>query len=227
LLNALLHHAPHLAEVPRAGIVHRWTRTPRPAVVAKTIIAQTDLVRQLQARTVSREYLALVHGEVARAGRVDAPIDRHPSQRTKMAWWRRQTGDHALYNCRVFSGCTCCAASWKPAAPTRSACTCLHSPPAGGRPYLHQGRAEMSAANARHPRRFPRQALHAERLGWNIRKQASGWNGRWICRRHAATVERHKSDLTGAPTSPSALFQYAATGRRCSSIVAAMLKYSI
>ena len=86
LLNALLHHAPHLSEVPRAGIVHRLDKdTSGLLVVAKTLIAQTDLVRQLQARTVSREYLALAHGEVARGGRVDAPIDRHPSQRTKMA----------------------------------------------------------------------------------------------------------------------------------------------
>jgi 23S rRNA pseudouridine1911/1915/1917 synthase len=86
LLNALLHHAPQLAGMPRAGIVHRLDKdTSGLLVVAKTLEAQTDLVRQLQARTVKRHYLALAHGSVARDGVVDAPIGRHPVQRTKMA----------------------------------------------------------------------------------------------------------------------------------------------
>jgi len=86
LLNALLHHAPQLAGIPRAGIVHRLDKdTSGLLVVAKTLQAQTDLVRQLQARTVTRLYLALAHGSVARDGVVDAPIGRHPAQRTKMA----------------------------------------------------------------------------------------------------------------------------------------------
>ena len=77
---------PQLAEVPRAGIVHRLDKdTSGLLVVAKTLAAQTDLVRQLQARTVKRHYLALVHGGVASGGSVDAPIGRHPVQRTKMA----------------------------------------------------------------------------------------------------------------------------------------------
>jgi len=60
LLNALLHHAPALAGVPRAGIVHRLDKdTSGLLVVAKTLAAQTDLVRQLQARTVKRDYQAL------------------------------------------------------------------------------------------------------------------------------------------------------------------------
>ncbi len=86
LLNALLHHAPQLAGIPRAGIVHRLDKdTSGLLVVAKTLEAQTDLVRQLQARSVKRHYLALAHGSVARDGVVDAPIGRHPVQRTKMA----------------------------------------------------------------------------------------------------------------------------------------------
>lgn len=86
LLNALLHHAPQLAELPRAGIVHRLDKdTSGLMVVAKTLEAQTDLVRQLQARSVKRHYLALVHGRVVRDGTVDAAIGRHPAQRTKMA----------------------------------------------------------------------------------------------------------------------------------------------
>ena len=86
LMNALLHHAPGLASVPRAGIVHRLDKdTSGLLVVAKTLAAQTDLVRQLQARTVKREYQALARGVVERGGTVDAPIGRHPTQRTKMA----------------------------------------------------------------------------------------------------------------------------------------------
>ncbi len=86
LLNALLHHAPQLSTLPRAGIVHRLDKdTSGLLVVARTAEAQTGLVRQLQARTVKRLYLALAQGRVARDGTVDAPIGRHPVQRTKMA----------------------------------------------------------------------------------------------------------------------------------------------
>ncbi len=86
MLNALLHHAPALAALARAGIVHRLDKdTSGLLVVAKNEPAQIALVRQLQARTVKRTYLALVRGRVARAGTVDAPIGRHPVQRTRMA----------------------------------------------------------------------------------------------------------------------------------------------
>lgn len=86
LLNALLFHYPPSARIPRAGIVHRLDKeTSGLMVVAKTLEAQTDLVRQLQARSVKRLYLALVQGVVERRGKVDAPIGRHPTQRTKMA----------------------------------------------------------------------------------------------------------------------------------------------
>jgi 23S rRNA pseudouridine1911/1915/1917 synthase len=86
LLNALLHHSPRLAEIPRAGIVHRLDKdTSGLLVVAKTLRAQTELVRQLQARTVKREYLALVHGTVRAGGEVRAPVGRDPRNRTRMA----------------------------------------------------------------------------------------------------------------------------------------------
>src|SRR5262245_19021914 len=86
LANALLHHAPALAGIPRAGIVHRLDKdTTGLLVVAKTLAAQTDLVRQLARRTVKREYVALVHGRVAGEGEIDAPIGRHPTARTRMA----------------------------------------------------------------------------------------------------------------------------------------------
>src|SRR5262249_3753402 len=86
LLNALLHHAPELEAVPRAGIVHRLDKdTSGLLVVAKTVEAHTALVRQLQARTVKREYLALVHGTVRAGGEVSAPVGRDPRHRTRMA----------------------------------------------------------------------------------------------------------------------------------------------
>ena len=86
LLNGLLHHCPILAGVPRAGIVHRLDKdTSGLMVVAKTLAAQTDLVRQLQARTVRRRYLALVWGTPQLSGTIDAPMARHPRDRIKMA----------------------------------------------------------------------------------------------------------------------------------------------
>ncbi len=86
LLNALLHHAPGLAGLARAGIVHRLDKdTSGLLVVARTPAAHTDLVRQLAARTVKREYLAVVRGDLARAAMIDAPIGRHPTARTTMA----------------------------------------------------------------------------------------------------------------------------------------------
>lgn len=86
LLNALLHHSPQLAAIPRAGIVHRLDKdTSGLLVVAKTLRAQTELVRQIQARTVKREYLALVHGAVRAGGEVSAPLGRDPRNRTRMA----------------------------------------------------------------------------------------------------------------------------------------------
>ena len=86
LQNALLHHAPELAAVPRSGIVHRLDKdTSGLLVVAKTLEAHTDLVRQLAARTVHREYLALATGDVRRGGTIEAPIGRHPTRRTTMA----------------------------------------------------------------------------------------------------------------------------------------------
>lgn len=86
LLNALLHRYPELAALPRAGIVHRLDKeTSGLMVIAKTLEAHTNLVRQLAARTITREYVALARGDVTRATIVDAPIGRHPTQRTTMA----------------------------------------------------------------------------------------------------------------------------------------------
>lgn len=86
LLNAILHHVPQSKDLPRAGIVHRLDKdTSGLLVIAKTLTAQTSLVRQLQARTVKREYRTIVWGQVWRNGKIDQPIGRHSHSRTKMA----------------------------------------------------------------------------------------------------------------------------------------------
>lgn len=86
LLNGLLHRYPELARIPRAGIVHRLDKdTSGILVVARTEVAQTHLVRQLQARTVHREYVALVHGQLSGTGTIDQPIGRDPGVPVRMA----------------------------------------------------------------------------------------------------------------------------------------------
>jgi len=96
LLNGLLHRYHDAAGLPRAGIVHRLDKdTSGLMVVARTLTAQTDLVRQLQARTVKRRYIALVWGTVPASGLIDAPIGRDPRDRMRMAVVHRATGKPA------------------------------------------------------------------------------------------------------------------------------------
>lgn len=86
VLNALLFHCPEVAEVPRAGIVHRLDKdTTGLMVVAKTVPAQTRLVRALQKRNITREYEAIAIGRMTAGGKVDKPIGRHATKRTLMA----------------------------------------------------------------------------------------------------------------------------------------------
>lgn len=86
LLNGLLARYPETAGLPRAGIVHRLDKdTSGLMVTARTLEAQTELVRRLQARTIHRQYLALAWGAVDRPFNVDAPIGRHPRDRLRMA----------------------------------------------------------------------------------------------------------------------------------------------
>ncbi len=167
LLNALLHYAPQLEGLPRAGIVHRLDKdTSGLLVVAKTLTAQTCLVRQLEARSVHREYLALVHGEVARGGKVDAPIGRHPTQRVKMAVVEK--GKPAVTHYQIeekFPSCTLlrCSLETGRTHQIRVHLARIGHPLVGDRVYLKgpqkcvpQLRALLTG--------FPRQALHATRL---------------------------------------------------------------
>ncbi|MBI5937277.1 MAG: 23S rRNA pseudouridine(1911/1915/1917) synthase RluD [Betaproteobacteria bacterium] len=162
LLNALLHHAPQLAEVPRAGIVHRLDKdTSGLMVVAKTLTAQTRLVRELQARTVKRTYWAVAIGELEKdAGEVEAPIGRHPTQRTRMAVV--ESGKPALTRYRVlkrYPGATWveCQLATGRTHQIRVHLAHLGHPLLGDAVYAGHKRCRWD---------FHRQALHAVRLGF-------------------------------------------------------------
>ncbi len=86
LVNALLNHAPEVENLPRAGIVHRLDKdTSGIMVVARSLIAHTSLVEQLQTRTMGREYEAVVVGSLTGGATIDEPIGRHPQDRKRMA----------------------------------------------------------------------------------------------------------------------------------------------
>ena len=86
LVNALLNYAPEVENLPRAGIVHRLDKdTSGIMVAARSLVAHTSLVDQLQTRTMGREYEAVVVGTLTGGATVDAPIGRHPRERKKMA----------------------------------------------------------------------------------------------------------------------------------------------
>lgn len=102
LLNALLFHAPSLNHLPRAGIVHRLDKeTTGLMVVAKTLPAHTALVDAMQKREIEREYLAVVAQELIAGGTIDAPIGRHPHQRTKMAVTSQGKPARTHYRCKM------------------------------------------------------------------------------------------------------------------------------
>ncbi|MGH8040528.1 MAG: RluA family pseudouridine synthase, partial [Rudaea sp.] len=102
LQNALLHHDPGLAQIPRAGIVHRLDKdTSGVMVVARSLRAHTALVEQLQARAVHRQYLAVVYGLMIAGGSVDAPIGRHPRDRLRQAVVEEPAGKPAVTHYRV------------------------------------------------------------------------------------------------------------------------------
>lgn len=100
LQNALLHHDPRLAEIPRAGLVHRLDKeTSGLMVVARTLRAHTSLVEQIARRSMHRQYEALVYGSMVSGGKVDQPIGRHPVDRLRQAV--REDGREAVTHYRV------------------------------------------------------------------------------------------------------------------------------
>lgn len=170
LLNALLHHAPQLATVPRAGIVHRLDKdTTGLMVVAKTLEAQTDLVKQLQARSVTREYECVVVGVMTAGGKVDAPISRHGVNRQKMAVVAE--GKTAVSHYRVlrrFRAHTHVRVNLETGRThqIRVHMSHIHFPLVGDATYGGRLRIPAGASPEliRLLREFPRQALHARRL---------------------------------------------------------------
>lgn len=164
LLNALLYHAPSLTHIPRAGIVHRLDKdTSGLLVVAKTLEAQTHLVRQLQARSVKRVYRAIVLGAIPQEGCVDAPIGRHPGQRTKMAIVA--TGRPAVTYFSVltrFSGSALvrCTLETGRTHQIRVHMQSIGHPLVGDAVYNRTRSGDIDCV-----RNFPRQALHAAELG--------------------------------------------------------------
>jgi len=172
LLNALLHRDPNLAQLPRAGIVHRLDKdTSGLLVVARTLPAQTALVAMLAARDIHRRYAAVVNGVPVAGGTVDAPLDRHPTDRLRRAVReggrpavthyrvREKFRAHALLQCELESGRThqirvhMAHAGWP-----------LVGDPLYGRGLrLPRGATPVLAEALRG---FKRQALHAEHLAF-------------------------------------------------------------
>jgi 23S rRNA pseudouridine1911/1915/1917 synthase len=168
--NALLHHDPGLANIPRGGIVHRLDKdTSGLLVVARSMRAHTALVEQLSARDMHRQYLAIVYGAMVAGGRVDEPIGRHPRDRLKQAV--REDGREAITHYRVrerFRAMTLveCRLETGRTHQIRVHMAHVRHPLVGDSQYggllrLPKG---ASPALAEALRGFRRQALHAERL---------------------------------------------------------------
>lgn len=183
LQNALLYYDPELAALPRAGIVHRLDKdTSGLMVVARSLSAHKSLVEQLQARSVHREYLALVQSVLAAGGTVDAPIGRHHRDRLRMAvvesgkpaisHYRvlERFAAHTLVQVRLESGRT----HQIRVHMAHIHCPLLGDPLYGGRLRLPRGASAVlrEAISA-----FRRQALHAVRLQLihPVTREVVGW----------------------------------------------------
>ncbi len=171
LLNALLAHCPDLQHIPRAGLVHRIDKdTSGLLVVAKTLAAQADLVAQLAEKSVYREYEAVVQGVLVSGATIDAPIGRHPTDRVRMAVV--SSGKPAVTHFRIikrYRGHTHVRVQLETGRTHQIRVHFAHKgnpllgdPVYGGRHRMPKGATpELAAAVSQ----FPRQALHARRLG--------------------------------------------------------------
>ncbi len=170
LMNGLLHHAPALEGMPRAGIIHRIDKdTSGLLLVAKSLPAHTVLVRQLADRAISRRYLAICLGVLTGGGTIDAPLGRHPVDRKRVSV--QPDGRPAVTHYRVierFRAHTYVSARLETGRTHQIRVHFAHrrhalvgDPVYGGRLALPPG---ASQALNEELRRFRRQALHAARL---------------------------------------------------------------
>lgn len=173
LMNGLLHHAPELEEIPRAGIIHRLDKdTSGLLLVAKTLQAHTALVRLLADREISRQYIAVCNGVLTGGGVIREPISRHPTDRKRMSV--QQNGKAAVTHFTVrerFAAHTYIDVKLETGrthqirvhfAYRRHAL--VGDPVYGGRLALPKGASEELIQELR---RFKRQALHATRLAFD------------------------------------------------------------
>lgn len=171
LLNALLHHEPSLAQLPRCGIVHRLDKdTTGVMVVAKSLPAHASLVEQLQSRSVSRDYEAVTVGVMTGGGTVDKPMGRHPKDRKKMAVLEFG-GKRAISHYRVahrFKHHTHVYVSLETGRTHQIRVHMAHIkyPLVGDATYAGRPRVPRQAEQVLVDflQQFPRQALHARRL---------------------------------------------------------------
>jgi 23S rRNA pseudouridine1911/1915/1917 synthase len=173
LQNALLGHDPKLAQLPRAGLIHRLDKdTSGLLVIARTPEAQTSLARQLMARTMSREYLTVCVGVMTGGGTIDAPIGRNHSDRLRMAV--RGSGRPAVTHYRLLERFRAHSYLSVQLETGRTHQIRLHlshlkypvvgDPVYGGRFAQPKGAAQSLVDTLRG---FKRQALHAAALGFD------------------------------------------------------------
>ena len=170
LVNALLAHAPELDALPRGGIVHRLDKeTSGIMFVARSSLAHKSLVAQLSERSVSRTYCAVCTGALTGGGKIDAPIDRHPTARTKMAVVT--DGKPAVTHYRIahrFKHYTQLQVNLETGRTHQIRVHMAHrkwpligDPVYGGRQRVPAGASNLLVSTLRG---FPRQALHAQAL---------------------------------------------------------------
>ncbi len=174
LVNALLYHYPDVAHLPRAGLVHRIDKdTTGLLVVARTKTAQLDLTDQLKDKSVYRLYQCIALGaphEIMRHARIDAPIGRHSTQRTKMAV--KDTGKPAVTHIvsakALHERYSLCDVQLETGRTHQIRVHLSHvgHPLVGDKVYGTSPRAGLTDEQRQAVASFPRQALHAHTLGF-------------------------------------------------------------